>query len=80
MKICDIELMEAEYQALLEIIRRDYRVESIKSVQATTESDLRCVNARMSIRLLELFNPKRQAVQKAGTMTLCLSFETTQKA
>jgi hypothetical protein len=63
MIIEEIEFMPGEYDALLEILRRDYRAESFKSLYAAKERDWHCYNARISIRLLELLNPKRRAVQ-----------------
>ena len=69
MNILDVDLLPAEYDALLETIRRDFRIESLRSRLEASEQDLHRANARMCIRLLEILNPKRQSMQKKFGVT-----------
>jgi hypothetical protein len=64
MNILDVNLMPAELDALLETIRRDFRAQSLQGALPTFEQNLHRANARMCIRLLEILNPKRQAIKK----------------
>jgi hypothetical protein len=66
MKIQDIDLAPAEYDALLEIIRRDLRGQSRKSQEESPEQEWHRSNSRLCKRLLELFNPKRRVEHRSA--------------
>jgi hypothetical protein len=59
-----IDLFSDEWEALLEALRRDLRVEIAKCENDPIWADLHRINATRNIRLLETINPKRQPLHK----------------
>lgn len=47
-----------EWEALLEALRRDLRSQTSMAKQALSDADFHRQNARHTLRLLELFNPR----------------------
>lgn len=64
MKVNNVNLMPAEYNALLEIIRRDLRSQTAQISAGRMESNWYESNHRMCTRLLELLNPKRLTLHR----------------
>jgi hypothetical protein len=64
MKVQNVDLLPAEYNALLEIIRRDLRSQTTQISAGLMEGDWYESNARMCTRLLELLNPKRHTLHR----------------
>jgi hypothetical protein len=65
MKVQNVNLMPAEYDALLEIIRRDLRSQTTRISAGSMGGDWYESNHRMCTRLLELLNPKRRTLHQA---------------
>ena len=65
MKIRNVDLMPAEYNALLEIIRRDLRFQTAQISACLMGGDWYESNPRMCTRLLEILNPKRLTLHQA---------------
>lgn len=54
----DVELLDYEWKHLLAALRRDMRVESEKGESSSQLASWHGANARRSVRLLQLLNPK----------------------
>jgi hypothetical protein len=65
MRIQSVDQMPEEYQALLEIIRRDLRSQTTQSNAGLMGGDWYESNPRMCMRLLGLLNPKRRTLHRA---------------
>lgn len=64
MKVQSVDLLPAEYNALLEIVRRDLRSQTAQISAGLIGGDWYESNARMCTRLLELLNPKRRTLHQ----------------
>lgn len=65
-----VAIYEYEFEGLLAALRRDLHAEVLACDRAgcqVDERNMHCTQARMAVRLLELFNPKQVTEESSAT-------------
>lgn len=73
-----LPLFPHEFQALLDVLRRDLHAERMLAERNTEESHMHGVNVRTTLRLLEALQPKNRSLQEAAvdaSVTVRRSYE-----